>query len=229
MTWSPVSCSQIVASDEDSGQGKNSPAYLHAGHDQDLLPSSYRGTRDPVTFQNTQGTYRLTVRNTRNFSISEPSTGRTLATPRQPLSAAWRSTGRRRATSTATADFDWFEVHLEVGHTYQIDVEGVRHRLRHACRPRNYGQSIRLHSTEHPDCSQVPNPRPTVTEAENKNARDQLHPTRRSGRQGPIYISVTWRGRHRGYLPAEGAGGGTGSGLRQGPCPWKGACSRAAR
>ena len=115
--------SQIVASDEDSGEGNNSLVTFTP----DTTKTYYLeaiGTRDLITGQNAQGTYRLTVRNTRNFSISEPD-GEDFG------DTATATIGRVAVGGSATGnidsdtDADWFEVHLEVGHTYQIDVEGV--------------------------------------------------------------------------------------------------------
>ena len=66
------SADQIVASDGNSGQGKNAQATFTP----ETTKTYYllaRGTR--VGGQNTQGTYRLTVRNVRNISVSEPRRG----------------------------------------------------------------------------------------------------------------------------------------------------------
>ena len=112
----------IVATDDDSGEGKNALVTFTP----DTTKTYYLqviGARDLSAGQNTQGTYRLTVRNVRNVSVSEPA-GEDFG------DTATATIGRVAVGGSATgnidrdSDFDWFEVLLEVGHTYQIDVEG---------------------------------------------------------------------------------------------------------
>ena len=114
------SADQIVASDGNSGEGKNAQATFTP----ETTKTYYllaRGTR--VGGQNTQGTYRLTVRNVRNISVSEPAG--------EDFPSTESTTGRVAVGGSVTgnidrdSDVDAFAVDLEVGHTYQFDVEGV--------------------------------------------------------------------------------------------------------
>ena len=157
----------IVATDDDSGEGKNALVTFTP----DTTKTYYLqviGARDLSAGQNTQGTYRLTVRNIRNFSISEPD-GEDFG------DTATATIGRVAVGGSATGnidsdtDADWFEVHLEVGHTYQIDVEGVDTGQGTLADPGygHYPVILKLH----PERSQISDPRGTETAGEGKNAR----------------------------------------------------------
>ena len=75
-----------------------------------------------MTNQTDTGTYRLTVRNVRNVSVSEPD-GEDCgaAADTNCLVAVGGSATGNIGSAT---DVDWFEVQLEDNHRYQIDVEG---------------------------------------------------------------------------------------------------------
>ena len=112
----------IVATDDDSGEGKNALVTFTP----DTTKTYYLqviGARDLSAGQNTQGTYRLTVRNVRNISVSEPDGEDCDVTSSTQCRVAVG--GSATGNIDSNSDIDWFEVHLEVGHKYQIDLEGV--------------------------------------------------------------------------------------------------------
>ena len=81
-----------------------------------------RDKRDFSTGISDTGTYRLTVRNVRNISVSDPDGEDCGAAADTNCLVAVG--GSATGNIGSTTDVDWFEVWLEVGHTYQIDVEG---------------------------------------------------------------------------------------------------------
>ena len=111
-----------VARDDNSGEGKNARVTFTPSKSETFYVFP-QGARNRVTGQHDTGTYRLTVRNVRNVSVSEPAG--------EDFPSTESTTGRVAVGGSTTGnidrdtDFDWFKVDLEVGHTYQIDVEGA--------------------------------------------------------------------------------------------------------
>ena len=112
----------VVAQDDNGGEGKNARVTFTPARTKTFYVFT-QGARNRATAQSDTGTYRLTVRNVRNISVSEPAG--------EDFPSTESTTGRVAVGGSATGniegvtDFDSFEVQLEVGHTYQIDVEGA--------------------------------------------------------------------------------------------------------
>ena len=111
-----------LVEDDNSGEGNNAQATFTPNNSRTFYVIA-EGARDRNTGGTETGTYRLTVRNVRNISVSEPDGEDFLSTE--------STTGRVAVGGSVTGniesdtDVDWFKVDLEVGHTYQIDVEGA--------------------------------------------------------------------------------------------------------
>ena len=112
-----------LANDESgSGEGRNA-RFTYTPTESTTYNLQARGRRDPGTGQTAVGTYRLTVRNVRNISVSEPA-GEDCT--EDAATTCWVAVdGSATGNIDSDSDIDWFEVHLEVGHKYQFDVEGV--------------------------------------------------------------------------------------------------------
>ena len=111
-----------VARDDNSGEGNNARVTFTPSKSETFYVFP-QGARNRVTGQHDTGTYRLTVRNVRNVSVSEPAGEDFLDT--HATTGRVAVGGSVISNSGGTNDVDAFEVYLEVGHTYQIDVEGA--------------------------------------------------------------------------------------------------------
>ena len=120
---SRASGSSTLAHDEDgSGEGRNA-RFTYSPTESTTYNLLVRGGRDRITGQTAVGTYRLTVRNVRNVSVSEPD-GEDCTD--DAATTCWVAVdGSATGNIDSDTDVDWFEVQLEVEHKYQFDVEGV--------------------------------------------------------------------------------------------------------
>ena len=110
-----------VARDDNGGEGNNARVTFTPSKSETFYVVA-QGARNRMTSQHDTGTYRLTVRNVRNVSVSEPDGEDCGAAADTNCLVALG--GSATGNIGSTTDVDWFEVQLEGNHTYQIDVEG---------------------------------------------------------------------------------------------------------
>ena len=111
----------VVAQDDNGGEGNNARVTFTPARTKTFYVFT-QGARNRMTSQSDTGTYRLTVRNVRNVSVSEPAGEDCGAAADTNCLVALG--GSATGNIGSTTDVDWFEVQLEGNHTYQIDVEG---------------------------------------------------------------------------------------------------------
>ena len=111
-----------VAQDDNGGEDNNARVTFTPSKSETFHVVA-EGARDRATGLTDTGTYRLTVRNVRNVSVSEPDGEDCSSGTDTECSVAVG--GSATGNIDSDTNIDKFEVQLEVGHTYQIDVEGA--------------------------------------------------------------------------------------------------------